>query len=124
MGIFTKDKRSKVPAFLLSDEGDQSEPTSEVSYNSVLDYLVGLSDDDHDKIFKVSGIYRKANKQAAEVLGVEDEPVNTIGDQPEATTAAPADDDDINDDELDAMLNSVTDEPAFIEDEPKTKRSK
>lgn len=118
MGIFTKnDKRSKVPAFLLDDERATTDD-SEISYNSVLDYLVGLSDDDHDKIFKVSAIYRKANKQASEVLGVEDQAVNTIGDQ---ATTSPATDDDVSDDELDAMLNGDT---PFIEDEPKKPASR
>ena len=119
MGIFTKnEKRSKVPAFLLDDDERATSSDQEISYNSVLDYLVGLSDDDHDKIFKVSAIYRKANKQASEVLGVEDQPVNTIGDLPATTDSA---DDDVSDDELDAMLNGDT---PFIEDEPKPKRAK
>lgn len=118
MGIFNTNKRSKVPAFLLDDTEQATTSDQEISYNSVLDYLVGLSDDDHDKIFKVSAIYRKANKQASEVLGVEDQAVNTIGDLPATTDSA---DDDVSDDELDAMLNGDT---PFIEDEPKPKRAK
>jgi hypothetical protein len=118
MGLFNTNKRSKVPAFLLDDDERETTNDNEISYNSVLDYLVGLSDDDHDKIFKVSAIYRKANKQASEVLGVEDQAINTIADQ---ATTSPASDDDVSDDELDAMLNGDT---PFIEDEPKSKRAK
>lgn len=119
MGLFNTNKRSKVPAFLLDDDERETTTDSEISYNSVLDYLVGLSDDDHDKIFKVSAIYRKANKQASEVLGVEDQAINTIGELP--ATTEPTTDDDVSDDELDAMLNGDT---PFIEDEPKPKRAK
>lgn len=70
MGIFTSKEKPQsvfqVPAF--------DEPEAAVNYNSVLDYLVGLGDDDFEKIKKVANIYRKANKDASEALGVENEP--------------------------------------------------
>lgn len=68
MGLFsTKKAKIELPKVLT----EQEEP---VNYNSVLDYLVGLSRGDYDKILKVSGIYRQANKEAAKILGVKDEP--------------------------------------------------
>lgn len=80
-----------------------------VNYNSVLDYLVGLSQDDFKKMTKSAEIYRKANRDVAGLIGVEDEPTTSI------QTAKP----EVSDDELDAMLNTPADElaTAFIEDE-------
>ena len=81
-----------------------------VDYDSVLNYLVGLGRRDYDKIFKVADIYRKTNDDAAKVLGVKNEPVTAIKDEPEPTTT---------DDDLDLLMDDVL--PAeFIEDEPKT----
>lgn len=49
-------------------------PEDPVNYSSVLDYLVGLSKEDHEKITNVTSIYREANEKAAVVLGIEDQP--------------------------------------------------
>lgn len=56
-------------------------PENPVNYDSVLDYLVGLSKEDYDKLIKVTGIYRDANKKAASVLDVEDQPTTTLVDE-------------------------------------------
>lgn len=69
MGIFDRKKKStltELPAVLTKEDDP-------VNYNSVLDYLVGLSRAEYDKLQKVSVIYRNANKDAAKILGVKDE---------------------------------------------------
>lgn len=116
MGLFNN--KSKVPAFLLDDEPQRTEQEP-VTYNAVLDYLVGLSDDDHDKLFKVSGIYRTANKKASEVLGIDEEPTASL-DQP----AAPEVDEDqaLEDDLAAAFLDD--DEPAFVATKQKPRTTK
>lgn len=63
-----------------------TEPENPVNYTSVLDYLIGLSQSEYGKILKVSGIYRKAKKAEAKILGVKDEPTTMIKeDQPSDT---------------------------------------
>lgn len=110
MGIFNKNQ-SKLPEFLREDEPNIESP---VNYNSVLDYLVGLAEEDHDKIFKVSKIYREANKKASEVLGIDDEPTTSILES--ETSPALVVEGTIEDNFLD--------EPDFLEDEPKKPKAK
>lgn len=60
-----------------------TQPENPVNYKSVLEYLVGLSKAEYEKMIKVSGIYRKADKEASKVLGVKDEPtVQLKGNEP------------------------------------------
>lgn len=73
MGFFNKYRKKemvKLPPEL--------EPINPVNYNSVLDYLIGLSNQEYNKILKVTDIYRDANKSAAKVLGVKEEPTTSI----------------------------------------------
>lgn len=74
-----------------------------LDYNEVLNYLVVLSDDEYEKLLKVANIYRRAERQVADVL------------QPEATAELdkakvdlPAEElsRDAAIDELDAALNN------------------
>ena len=53
-------------------------PKDPVNYNSVLDYLVGLSNKDYDKICKITDIYRKAHAEAAVIYGVKDQPTTVL----------------------------------------------
>lgn len=80
-----------------------------VNYNSVLDYLVGLSQDDFKKMTKSAEIYRKANRDVAGLIGVEDEPTTSI------QTSQP----ELEDEDLDNMLAANSDDltAAFLEDE-------
>lgn len=80
-----------------------------VNYNSVLDYLVGLSQDDFKKMTKSAEIYRKANRDVAGLIGVEDEPTTSI------QTSQP----ELEDEDLDNLLNANKDDltAAFLEDE-------
>lgn len=71
---FSKRKNNKVtklPNVLIKED-------SPVNYNTVLDYLTGLSKSEFDKIVKVANIYRNANKEASKVLGVKDEPTISL----------------------------------------------
>lgn len=72
MGLFTK---KKSPAFTAVDD---QELFVKVDYNSVVDWLVGLSDEDYEKVNQVTVIYRAANKETCRVLGVEDKPSTFI----------------------------------------------
>lgn len=73
-----------------------------VNYDSVMEWLVGLSDADYDKIVLTAPVYRNANNDAAKVLGKPNEPTTFI-DPPQ-------------------LLDD--DSPAFLEDAPKPKGKK
>lgn len=107
MGILdnlrTKRERQPVEALAIL------KPENPVNYDSVLDYLAGLSEEDYKKITKVTGIYREANRKAATVLDVEDQPTSALV-EPKPS-----------EDEIDQALDSMLDEPdlatAFLEDD-------
>lgn len=85
-------------------------PEDPVNYNSVLDYLVGLSDKDYKKVTGSAEIYRRANKEVAKLIGVKDEPTTAIvTEKPELTDA-----------ELNTMLDAdpIALTQAFIDDAP------
>lgn len=87
-----------------------------VNYNSVLDYVVGLSDKDYKTMTASAEIYREANKKVAKLLGIKDEPTTTIkNDKPV-----------LGEDELDAMLSANKDDlaAAFIDDAPRAPAAK
>ncbi len=111
MGLFGKDKRSNVPEMVLDDE----QPIGEAAnYNTVIDYLVGLSKEDYEKVGKVAVIYREANLEACAALGVDCEPTSFIT-APKAEMPEEDEVDEMLDDELAA---------AFLEDEPKPTKKK
>lgn len=72
MGLFNK-KKSQPKSSPFDDKLD-----IETDYNSALEYLIGLSAKDFDKIMKVAGVFRKANAESAEILGIKDEPTTSI----------------------------------------------
>jgi hypothetical protein len=92
------------------------QPEDPVNYNSVLDYVVGLSDKDYKTMTASAEIYRDANKKVAKLLGIKDEPTTTI------STERP----EIGDDELDAMLAAEPGDlaAAFIDDAPVSPKPK
>jgi hypothetical protein len=102
MGIFSKQRKTSIqlPDVLTK----QDDP---VNYNSVLDYLVGLSRPDYEKLAKVSAIYRNANKEAARILGIEDAATVTLRE------VKPSDA------EIDGALDDALNDngPEFIEDD-------
>lgn len=92
------------------------QPEDPVNYNSVLDYVVGLSDKDYKTMTASAEIYRDANKKVAKLLGIKDEPTTTIKtDKPE-----------LGEEELDDMLNADPDKlkAAFLDDTPAEKPKK
>lgn len=102
MGIFERKKRpgiESLPAVLI-------QPEDPVNYNSVLDYMVGLSDKEYKQMTASAEIYRKANKDVAKVIGVKDEPTTTI-----ASTKP-------SDDEIDEGLNQALSGDYIATDEP------
>lgn len=101
-------KREKRPVELPKLVTQEQNP---VNYDSVLDYLVGLSEEDYKKMCKVTGIYREANKKAATVLNVEDQPTSSLVEDKLT--------DDEIEDGLDALLIADTDDlKEAIENQP------
>lgn len=87
------------------------QPEDPVNYNSVLDYLVGLSDKDYKKMMGSADIYRKANKEVAKIVGIKDEPTHTL--LPEKPSEEQIDS------ELDGLLEAHPDDlRAALENEP------
>ena len=94
-------ERMELPAIL--------QPENPVNYNSVLDYMIGLSDKDYKKLTGSAEIYRKANKDVAKLIGIKDEPTHTLmAEKP-------------SDEQIDTDLDNMLDEPdlatAFLEDD-------
>lgn len=112
MGLLNrKDKLQTLPPISINDDGEVTRYEEAVNYNSVVDWLCGLSDEDYARTCEVAAIYRKANADAAKALGVEVEVSSFITEpeQPDTRTEEEREDDFLND-EL---------ETAFLEDEPK-----
>lgn len=74
MSLFRK-RKQPLPA-LFSDE--ELSIFSSVNYESVLDWLVGLSAEDYKKVCAVAHIYREANQAAAAELGAPNHPTSFI----------------------------------------------
>lgn len=127
MGIFgNKDKA--LPSVFMDDELEPEAPA--VDYNSALDWLTGLSDEDYKKVCTVAEIYRKAQSDAAEALGVENTPTTFITAPVDETVQTmdgkvyPVDGATILDDDEDADIAAILDEPEFLETDTKNKKSK
>lgn len=71
MGLFGKKKQEFPPL-------NSALETPVVNFNSVIEYLEGLSKADYEKLLKVVNIYRNANKDVHSVLGLKLEPSTTI----------------------------------------------
>lgn len=54
------------------------QPENPVNYDSVLDWLLGLDEKDYKKMLEVVEIYRTANKDAAKVLKIKDQPTTPL----------------------------------------------
>lgn len=112
-GLFGKRKKGAIEPVTVPASMQPEDP---VNYNSVLDYVVGLSDRDYKKLTASAEIYRDANKKVAKLLGIKDEPTTAI------STEKPP----VTDDELDTMLAADPDalQAAFIDDAPKAPPAK
>jgi len=121
VGLFGNKSKSENLGSLFED--DELVTEAAVDYNSALNWLTGLSDEDYKKVCTVAEIYRKAEREAAEALGVENTPTTFIK-QPEQEELTPnALASTILDDE-DADIADILDESNFLEDEPKTSKPK
>lgn len=108
-----RDKKAKVSGAVQLPEAFM--PEDPVNYNSVLDYLVGLSDKDYKKMTGSVEIYREANKKVAKLVGIKDEPTTSIAPHTE-----------VSDEQLNDMLDADPKElkQAFIDDGPETPKPK
>ncbi len=77
MQLFKRKNRLDNPIWVSGDAKMEILPP-QPNYDSVLEWLVGLSEDDFDKILRIAVIYRSADKSASETLGVEPEPTTYI----------------------------------------------
>lgn len=68
MGIFDRKKTNATADNLMALIDEPAEPET-LDQNAVLSYLTDLSDDDYKKLCKVAEVYRKADKQANEIMG-------------------------------------------------------
>ena len=54
------------------------QPEDPVNYNSVLDWLLGLSDKDYKTMLEVVNVYRDAGKTTAKLLKIKDQPTTEL----------------------------------------------
>ncbi len=126
MGLFNKNSKQLPELFTEDELADEAG----VNYNTVLDWLTGLTDDDYTKVCNIAAIYRKANQDAAAALGIPNEPTSFIlqpelpADSVQDPATAEARAETILDEDDDADIAAFLDEPEFLEDEPKTTKSK
>lgn len=79
MSLFFKDSIENVQPNINSIA---PEPAG-IGYNEVLDYLVALHDDDYEKLLKVANIYRRAERQVADVLNQANTEAPEVAEKPE-----------------------------------------
>lgn len=101
MGLFGK-KRELSP--LIPDE----ELFPSVNYDSVLEWLVGLSDKEYDQVCLVAAQYRVADQEAAKILGKPNKPTTRIDDPKDHLQTLPS--------------LRIDKEPAFLLEDEKPKR--
>lgn len=71
-----RNKKRELPPLFSESELDDLSPA--VNYNTVLDWLGGLSDKDYEAVIKVANIYRNAARDESAVLGTPIEPTSFI----------------------------------------------
>lgn len=82
MSLFFKDSIENVQPTSSIASSIAAEPAG-LGYNEVLDYLVALHDDDYEKLLKVANIYRRAERQVADVLNQASADTPEIAEKPE-----------------------------------------
>ena len=103
MGIFNNNKK---PAGMLEEDELDYNP---VDYDSVLEWLCGLSISDYSKVLEVAAIYRKAQQDSADALELINH-VRTYIIKPITESDNILDDDDLD--------SSFLDEPDFLDEKP------
>ena len=113
MGIFRK-KRSSAEEVAKEIDEQLEQPVSE--YDTALDFMVGLSDQEYKKLHEVADIYRAANKKASKVLGIKQEPSNSLNlENPDKTAIYDKYDQKLLEDELDAGLSNLSDSSSVVD---------
>lgn len=106
MGLFRNKSNNKSGSALF----DTIEPTA--NYDTVLEWLIGLSRAEYNKVLKVAEIHRKANQDAAAALGIANEPTTSIN--------PPSDKPKLSDLPKNFILDDDDElAKAFLDDEPK-----
>ena len=82
MSLFFKNSIENVQPTSSLAANIATEPAG-IGYNEVLDYLVSLHDDDYEKLLKVANIYRRAERQVADVLNQASAPDIETAEKPE-----------------------------------------
>lgn len=68
MDFFKKSKPQPTQHDDLLEELDEQDA---VNHNTVIDYMLALSDEDYDKLLKAAKVYREANRKVADIMGVD-----------------------------------------------------
>lgn len=82
MSLFFKNSIENVQPTSSIASSIAAEPAG-LGYNEVLDYLVALHDDDYEKLLKVANIYRRAERQVADVLNQANTEAPEVAEKPE-----------------------------------------
>lgn len=92
------------------------QPDDPVNYNSVLDWLLGLSDKDYKTMLDVVQVYREAGKTTAKLLKIKDQPSTVL------LPVAPSEEQ--IDAELDGLLETHPDDlkAAIMSEQPADKK--
>lgn len=80
MGLFGNKNKSDLdlkPGHFLFDDETEIVPEP-INYNTVLEYLAGLSAEDYKKVIKCAEITRKSYAEQCKVLDIENEPTTFI----------------------------------------------
>lgn len=70
MDLFKRKKTKPSESSIIAAIDDQLADDKEGAYNNTLNYLVGLTDDEYEKMLKCAKIYREADKKVAAVMEV------------------------------------------------------
>jgi hypothetical protein len=116
VSLFGK-KQPEVPQTFIVNEAAEA---SGVDHNNVLDYLLQLKTEEYEKLLKLAGIYREANKAAGELIPQYDPDLAETVEVQQMGKAEPimVSTGNVDEDAIDDFLNDEL-ENAFIEDEPK-----
>lgn len=106
MEFFKRKNKQVLPPLWHPGELEELTPSA-LNYDTVLDWLVGLSDEDYQKVCSVAAVHRAASKQEAEILGKDAKPSTFINPPEPEPMPEPR---NFLDDE---------DDLGFLEDEPK-----
>lgn len=68
MDLFKRKKKQPTESSILATIDEQLEEGND--YNNTLNYLVGLTDDEYEKMLKCAKVYREADKKVAAIMEV------------------------------------------------------